>query len=148
MVVLNEPDYTPKPLPEVGKEYHFFDDGKITESRHYIAKVERIVTYEEAKELAVDCKHWDDADGDFYLAIEKLVDVWKEEVAEHYWLFNPQTDYFVECSIPEYDDNNIWFVRTKDGGWFSMNVQNTWQGGRLDVDGEIYKKMCEYCKKV
>ena len=40
-----------------------------------------------------------------------------------------------------YDENTIWFVRTVQGGWFSMDVQNTWQSGSLDVDGSIYNEV-------
>lgn len=50
--------------------------------------------------------------------------------------------FFVECEIPGYDEaNTIWFVRTIQGGWFSMDVQNTWQSGSLDVDGSIYNEV-------
>ena len=40
-----------KNLPIVGKEYHFFDDGKISNSRHYIAKVIELIPIEEAKKI-------------------------------------------------------------------------------------------------
>ena len=54
-----------------------------------------------------------------------------------------QTDYFIACSIPEFDDHIIWFVRKKDDGWFSMSIQSDWQGGYLDVDGECYQRMVD-----
>ena len=38
-----------------------------------------------------------------------------------------------------YDENIIWFVRTVQGGWFSIDVQSSWQYGSLDVDGSIYE---------
>ena len=38
-----------------------------------------------------------------------------------------------------YDENIIWFVRTVQGGWFSIDVQSSWQHGSLDVDGSIYE---------
>ena len=42
-----------------------------------------------------------------------------------------------------YDENTIWFVRTVQGGWFSIDVQSSWQYGSLDVDGSIYKEIKE-----
>jgi hypothetical protein len=52
-----------------------------------------------------------------------------------------KTDYLIECAIPDYDENNIWFAMTTEGGWFSMDIQSGWQAGRLDVDGELYEYM-------
>ena len=40
-----------------------------------------------------------------------------------------------------YDENIIWFVRTVQGGWFSIDVQSSWQSGYLDVDGSIYNEV-------
>ena len=34
-----------QPVPEVGKRYHCFDDGKITFSRHYIIKVTEVLNH-------------------------------------------------------------------------------------------------------
>lgn len=36
-----------EPIPEVGKYYHFFDDGKLFPSRHYICRVERLLSKED-----------------------------------------------------------------------------------------------------
>ena len=57
------------------------------------------------------------------------------------WLYAEETDFFVECEIPGYDENTIWFVRTVQGGWFSIDVQSSWQSGYLDVDGSIYNEV-------
>ncbi len=48
-----------KPIPEVGKFYHFWDDGKTSTSRHYICKVEKIITPEEAKNIIVQVPEYD-----------------------------------------------------------------------------------------
>ena len=90
-----------------------------------------------------------------------LKDIHKEEVDDHRqsenftvlnggdttpgkpWLYSEETDFFVECEIPGYDENTIWFVRTVQGGWFSIDVQSSWQHGSLDVDGSIYKEIKE-----
>lgn len=137
-----------KPVPEVGKDYHFFDDGKITRSRHYIATIKRIITKEEAKSIIFELTeyfHTDNGD-DYYNYKSSLYDIWKNETEEYDWIIAKDTDYIVEAAIPEYDDNLIYFVRTKDGGWFSMNIQSGWQGGRLDIDGKLYESLLEYEK--
>ena len=128
-----------KPIPEVGKYYHFWDDGKTSPSRHYIARVERTVPIADSLDIMVP--HLD-----YYL--EELIpkslwDIWNLEKTETDWVFSEKTDVLVEVSCPKYDENNLWFARTKDGGWFSMNIQSGWQGGRLDVTGEIYKAVLE-----
>ena len=45
---------TVKPVPETGKFYHFWDDGKTGPSRHYICKVEELVTVKQAKEIILE----------------------------------------------------------------------------------------------
>jgi hypothetical protein len=131
-----------QPIPEVGKQYHFFDDGKITPSRHSIATVLRVIPLCEAKDVFVSARDWN-YDDPIYI-IKPLVEIWQEDVIEHDWVMSKVTDYLIECSIPEYDDNNIWFARTTEGGWFSMDIQSGWQGGVLDVDGELYKYFLEH----
>lgn len=140
-----------KDVPKIGKEYHFFDDGKIRESRHYIATVNKLITPEEAKSVIIDCE--------FRAYIVSLYDIWKEEIEEHRqtvnfevingsstepgapWLYAEDTDYFVECSIPAYDEDPVWFVRDVHGGWFSLNTVNTWMTGELDIDGKLFNSM-------
>ena len=34
-----------QPLPKIGQQYHFFDDGKSSNNRHYIATVKKICRY-------------------------------------------------------------------------------------------------------
>lgn len=149
-------------IPEIGKEYYFFDDGKISPSRCYKAKVLRVVPYDERNEV------FDVYDYDCDDKIPKsLKEIHKYEVDDHRqsenfvvlgkgstkpgepWLYAEKTDFFVECAIPGYDENNIWFARTVEGGWFSMDIQSSWQGGKLDIDNSIYedakKYFEEYC---
>ena len=40
-----------EPVPKIGDKHHFFDDGKMNESRHYIAEVLSVITPEEANRL-------------------------------------------------------------------------------------------------
>lgn len=126
-------------IPKIGKYYHFFDDGKLSVSRHYICKVERIITPEEAKCIMIEVPN------DYIDNVKdtiSLYDHWHDnEMPNNDWLYAKYTDYFIEVSCPKYDKNNLWFVRTKDDGWFSMDIQSSWQGGRLDIDESIYESI-------
>ena len=119
-------------VPIVGKTYHFFDDGKIKPSRHSIATILRVISPDDAKNIMVDS---------ISLGRVSLWDVWKDEVEQCYWLYATETDWFVEASDRDYDKNNLWFVRTQDGGWFSLDIQSSWQAGELDVDGHLYESV-------
>ena len=117
VTVINTTPYNRQPVPEVGKEYHAFDDGKIKPSRHSIVRITEIVPF-----TAVNNK--------------VFLEEWQQEVEDCYWLYAKETDYFVKA---EWDDETSYFVRTKDGGWFSLG----WFGARLDIDGSLYEKMKE-----
>ena len=111
------------PVPQVGEVRHFFDDGKMGDSRHYMATITKVITYKKAS--------------------QKLKKVWKEERRRCYWIYAYETDYFIKASIPEYDKKPIWFVRTKDGGWFSIDYMGWLMSGRLmraDFNYEEWKK--------
>ena len=141
-----------KSVPLVGKFYHFWDDGKCGAGRHYICRIERIIPFTKAKDIILNTPRGEeilDKTGKFesFDIDMSLEDIWKDEVKECDWVFDEETDYFVEASCPVYDDHNLWFARTKDGGWFSMNIQSWWQGGRLDINGEIYEEMIKYCEE-
>lgn len=124
VTILNMTPYKEQPIPEVGKEYHIFDDGKVRPSRHYTAKVVNVYSFEDAKEIT------------------GLHEAWEEQVKECYWLFAEKTDFFVAAES-DYDKDLLYFVRTEDGGWFSLDYPNCWMGARLDVDGSLYNKMKE-----
>ena len=137
---------TLKPIPEIGKQYHFFDDGKVSYSRHSMAMVVAIIPVEEAKHKTfINWSHEPiDENAGTYLCektVESLYDIWQTAVEEIDWVFSEETDCFICCAIPEYDNNLIYFARTHDGGWFSLDIQSSWQGGRLDVTGEIYQDL-------
>lgn len=106
-----------KPIPKVNQTCMFFDDGKISYSRMYQATVKQVMVYDDAH--------------------DKVKKAFERESKEHDWIWNDTTDYIVACEIKDYDRNLIWFARTVDGGWFSMDVDKAWQGGRLDIDGEL-----------
>ena len=106
-----------KPIPKVNQTCMFFDDGKISYSRMYQATVKQVMVYDDAP--------------------DKVKKAFERESKTHDWIWNKTTDYIIACDIKDYDKNLIWFARTADGGWFSMDVDKSWQGGRLDIDGEL-----------
>lgn len=109
---------TNKNIPEVGKTYNCFDDGKISESRLYKVTITEIIPFEEAD--------------------DDLLKLWKEKL-ESYWLFN-KTDYFIKFKSTESkEEPNGIFARTKDGGWFGLG--NWWNSGTLDIDGTLTESL-------
>lgn len=129
-------------LPVVGKEYHFFDDGKIRESRHYIAVVQEIIPIEDTNKIIISTpRDYNEEINQNIFINMSLLDIWIDEKLSCDWLYAPVTDYILKASIPEYDKDPIYFARTKDGGWFSMDATNWCQGGRLDIDGKLYEQL-------
>ena len=105
------------PIPKVNQTCMFFDDGKISYSRMYQATVKQVMKFNDAP--------------------DKVKKAFERESKTHDWIWNKTTDYIIACDIKDYDNNLIWFARTVDGGWFSMDVDKSWQGGRLDIDGKL-----------
>jgi len=132
-----------KALPKIGEYYHFFDDGKCSMSRHYICRVERIITPEESKNIKVTVPRWDYKTNENYKEEISLWDRYHEQISGHDVYDKNGTDFLIEASCPVFDDDNLWFIRTGDGGWFSIDIQNCWQGGRLDITGEIFDYIVE-----
>ena len=110
-------EFDEKPIPKVNQTCMFFDDGKISYSRMYQATVKQVMVYDDAP--------------------DKVKKAFERESKTHDWIWGKTTDYIIACDIRDYDKNLIWFARTVDGGWFSMDVDKEWQGGRLDVDGKL-----------
>lgn len=135
-------------VPQIGKTYKFYDDGKA--SREYDAIVKRIISKTDAKTIMFKARLDEDNElstyynkelDNEYIFEKSLHDIWQDEVKNTDWIFVEDTDYFVECSISDYDEYPIWFARTKTGGWFSMDIQSDWQGGLLDTDGMMAKRI-------
>lgn len=100
-------------VPKVGQTYNCFDDGKINHSRLYTVDVKEIIA--------------------FHKINKETKDNWEEQVKQCYWLYAKETDFFIKTENGE--DGDAVFVRTKDGGWFSLgNFMNI---GRLDVEGKL-----------
>ena len=113
-----------QPVPEVGKKYHCFDDGKIRFSRHYIVEISEILGY---------CA--------FRKKYPELFKNYTSLAKRCYWLYAKSTDFFVVCEHGE-DNGMEVFVRTKDGGWFSIG--GFMNSGELDVTGNLWKDLAEH----
>ena len=118
VTIINTTPYKLQPVPEVGKEYHAFDDGKIRPSRLEHVKIVEVIPFMECEDI-------------------ELIVQWCREVKDCYWLYATETDYFIKAYCPK--DDPMYFVRTVDGGWFSLG----WWASRLDMDGSLYKQMTE-----
>lgn len=106
-------------IPEKGKTYYYFDDGKILANRRDIVKITKVVPFE------------DMIDND-------VMERWKETTNISNHLLKPMTDYFV-YGILELGCEELIFVRTKNNGWFSFN--NYMWNGILDIDGSLNHKL-------
>ena len=105
-------------IPKKRQIYNFFDDGKCSPSRLYKAYVKKVIPFNKA---------------DIHLKIHLV-----NSALDYDWIWNGDTDYFIGCYIPKYDNHLVWFARTKYGSWFSMDIQSNWQGGLLDVNRYIH----------
>ena len=104
-------------IPKKKQIYNFFDDGKCSSSRLYKAYVKKVIPFNKA---------------DIHLKIHLV-----NSAFDCSWIWNGDTDYFIGCYIPKYDNHLVWFARTKYGTWFSMDIQSNWQGGLLDVKRNV-----------
>jgi len=102
-----------KEVPKINQTYNCFDDGKISHSRLYTVDVKEVVSFD--------------------MIDEDILKEWEKEVKQCYWLYLEKTDYFIKTENGE--DGDAVFVRTKDGGWFSIG--GFMNSGRLDIDGEL-----------
>jgi hypothetical protein len=110
-----------KPVPEVGKRYHCFDDGKIRFSRHFIIKVDEVLGFME-----------------FRRKYPEQFERYTEEVKRCYWLYSTHSDKFVITHKGDNDELGV-YVRTKQGGWFGAG--NWWNSATLDVTGELWDEL-------
>jgi hypothetical protein len=98
---------------EIGKT-NYYDDGKIRESRRSSVIVTDIIPFGK-----ID---------------KSILNLWSEEVESCGFLYANETDFFISGIL---DNEKIFFVRTIDGGWFSIG----YNGGRLDYDGSLTLKL-------
>jgi hypothetical protein len=109
-----------QPIPEVGKRYHCFDDGKITFSRHFIIQVDEIIGHMEFKKK-----------------YPVLFEQYKENLIRCYWLYT-SSDKFVITYNGENNEIGA-YTRTKRGGWFGAG--EFWNSATLDVTGKLWENL-------
>lgn len=112
-----------QPIPEVGKRYHCFDDGKITFSRHFIIQVDEVLGYMQFRKKYTDY-------------FKKYV----EAARGNYWLYSTHSDKFIITHKGENDELGV-YVRTKQGGWFGIG--DWFNSAKLDVTGNIWNGLVE-----
>lgn len=119
-----------------GNRYHFFDDGKLSPSRHYIATIKRVLTGKEAKKMVIKGR-----DG-----IEQSLYAWWEmDRIDCPWVFKVETEYFLEIEIPGYGKNEIHYaVQANSGDWFTLGIDCEFDGGSLDISGDLFNTWEEY----
>ena len=97
---------------EIGKKYNFFDDGKITSSRHFIATVTDIIPiYSFNNQIGIIDN------------IRKYKDIIPN-------LYFPYPEYVIECTIPEYCRGTFFFVKMNNGtnNYFTIMDNSYWCG--------------------
>ncbi len=110
-----------QPIPEVGKKYHCFDDGKITFSRHFIIQVDEVLGHMKFKKK-----------------YPNLFKLYREAVKRSYWLYSTHSDKFIITHKGENDEIGV-YVRTKQGGWFGIGLW--WNSAELDVTGKLWDNL-------
>ena len=110
-----------KPIPEVGKKYHCFDDGKIRFSRHFIIQVDEVLGFIQ-----------------FRKKYPELFEQYIESVKRFYWLYSTHSDKFVITHKGENNELGV-YVRTKQGGWFGAGAW--WNSATLDVTNELWDSL-------
>lgn len=113
-----------KSIPEVGKKYHCFDDGKIRFSRHFIIQVDEVLGY-----MAFKKKY------------PKEFERYVKEVKECYWLYSTHSDKFIITHKGENNEFGV-YVRTKQGGWFGIG--SWFNSAELDSTGELWDYLVEH----
>lgn len=110
-----------QPIPEVGKKYHCFDDGKITFCRHFIIQVDEVLGHMKFKKK-----------------YPNLFKIYREAVKRAYWLYSTHSDKFIITHKGENDEIGV-YVRTKQGGWFGIGLW--WNSAELDVTGKLWDNL-------
>lgn len=89
---------------EVGKKYNFFDDGKISISRHYIAEVKDIIPFHA-----------------FYMSnfIEEVI----QDQLDYNPIYVEDPQEVIVCTINDYIKGQFFFIKMSDntGNYFSVN---------------------------
>ena len=126
-----------QPIPKKNKKYSYFDDGKISPSRHSFMKILDVIPFEEAS--------------------YEMNKFWEGMKKETPWIFAKETDYFIiGYEMPD-DGDHMWqtiyttlFARNIDGGWYGVRTDDpsTDYTGRLVTNPYFdYNEFVEELKK-
>lgn len=124
-------------LLEIGKKYNCYDDGKIRPSRHCIAEIKEIISFDEFKERFIKEGKTEE--------LNKVL----EDIERCDWLYKPldQQDKVIIAEMSggccNDEDPTDYFFRTVDGrckGWFSANPDGWWSA-ELDTDGSLTESL-------
>lgn len=116
-----------QPVPEVGKKYHCFDDGKISFSRHFIIQVDEVLGHQQFKKK-----------------YPEEFQQYRRVVKDYYWLYSTHSDKFIITYKGENDELGV-YVRTKQGGWFGIGYYLN--SARLDSSGIIWDTLVSEARK-
>ena len=108
-------------IPEIGKTYNYFSDGKVKDTALIECTVTDVVPFKKVKKK-----------------YPETYQLWCKNIVESKELYDSSTDYFVYANVPVFNITLI-FVRMVDGNWFSFN--SNVDCGILDVDGTYYQIM-------
>ena len=115
-------------IPKVEDKIPFYDQGKVADYRRFIAIVQKVIPVSLMKVLHPY----------IYLC-------WKQEKELSDLLYSPKTKCFIECIIPGYDTEKVYFVEDLEGGWYSFSWNKKSVEGKLDFDGKKSLAILKTC---
>lgn len=132
--------------PQIGDKFIFLDDGKWGQSRRHIAFITRVLGFNDCDNIikAVQCEN---EVGEIIKEHINLRDAIQNNInndVKYQPIYTKTPDKVIECYIPSYDENLIYFIKTYDNkGWFSCDIESFWQSGRLISYDELDKQFSE-----
>lgn len=119
-------------LPEIGKTYNCYDDGKITKPRQYHVTVTGIIVIDDIKD-------------DYY-----IYELLNYNIEETPWLFaGVEHKYLLETVSDEAEilkGTKLYLAMTNEGFWFGLGywyddgypkISSWFNAGRLDVENKF-----------
>lgn len=120
-------------VPELYGYYDFWDNDRREEKYHYFAWVMDIITPDRAKNIILPVPTHNFDDGTVTNVEMSLYERWEEEVLFCNDIYQDFTDFFIKANIPGYSENPVYFVRSKDGTWYSIDTTEINTKGKLEI---------------
>lgn len=108
---------------KVGDVYNSYDDGKVRVSRQHVVRIVNIIPLKSA--------------------FPRTKEIVRKEIKDIDWLFD-KVKHEVILTARDENNNKCMFLRTQDGGWFTMGLMSA---GRLDVTDELTESLIEDLKE-